>query len=375
MIINIIIIILTNSIKSIELDFSQSSCKNNPFLLLLPKDFQKTIKFTLSKNPKKRSLPFCKNVDKTCCTSFTFTNVKSYLKDHIYTPKKNIFNSNLNYYIDVLNEHKRNIVEGFKIKKNKYDDYFNNYKEKIKELVKIDEEIVKQSVLYNWDAFCNYICDFPKSLSYCNISADLFSVFNQNLYDYNFQCYNNENFLEHFSNLLKNFSIQLNKLNETIEEFYDKIFEVIDENKGIKNFDLLNKSLNDGLYVSKQINQYILCKQKNNVNIVNYYLNNNITNVNISCDYLLSNPCGLFDCLDGFFLQFYNINENNETILISQFNYSKINMIQNNQLDFSNNSKDFKDLVGNYLNFSKLLKQNYIKIKIYCFVIFLIIIF
>ena len=258
----IIIIIITNSIKSIQLDFSDSSCKNNPFLLLLPKDFQKTIKFTLSKNPKKRSLPLCKNVDKTCCTSFTFTNVKSYLKDHIYTPKKNIFKTNVNYYINILKEHKRNLVEGFKIKKEKYEEYFNNYKEKIRELVKIDEEIVKQSVLYNWDAFCNYICNFPKSLSYCNITANLFSVFNQNLYDYYFECFNDENFINYFSSLLTNFSNQLNKLNETIEEFYDKIFVEIDENKGIKNFDLLNKSLDDGLYVSKQINQYLLCNKK-----------------------------------------------------------------------------------------------------------------
>ena len=50
-------------------------------------------------------------------------------------------------------------------------------------------------------------------------------------------------------------------------------------------------------------------------------------------------------------------------------------MVQNNQLEFYNNSKDFKDLVGNYLNFSKLLKENFIKIKIYCFVLFLIIIY
>ena len=365
------------SINSIELDYSKSNCKNNPFLLLLPKDFQKTIKFTLSKNPKKRSLSLCKNVNKTCCTSFTFTNVKSYLKDHIYTPKKNIFETNLNYYIDVLNEHKRNLIEGFKIKKSSYEKYFNDYKQKIKELVKIDEEIVKQSVLYNWDAFCNYICNFPQSLSNCNISADLISVNNQNLYDYNFQCFNNKKFIDYFYLLLKNFSDQLKELNNTINNFYDQIIENIENNekKNIKNYDLLNNSLNDGLFVSLQINQFLLCQQKKNVNIVNYYLDNDIKNVNIECEKLLSNPCGLFDCLDGFFLQFYNINENNESILISQFNYSKINMIQTNEIDFYNNSKDFDDLVGNYLNFSKLLNEKIIKIKKYFFVLFLIIIF
>ena len=219
------------SIKSIELDYSNSNCKNNPFLLLLPKDFQKTIKFTLSKNPKKRSSSLCKNINQSCCTSFTFTNVKSYLKDHIYTPKKNIFKTNLNYYIDVLNEHKRNLVEGFKIKKSSYEKYFNDYKQKIKELVKIDEEIVKQSVLYNWDAFCNYICNFPQSLSNCNISVDLISVFNQNLYDYNFECFNNKKFIDYFYLLLKNFKEQLKNLNNTINNFYDKIIENVENNE------------------------------------------------------------------------------------------------------------------------------------------------
>ena len=95
---------------------------------------------------------------------------------------------------------------------------------------------------------------------------------------------------------------------------------------------------------------------------------------NIECEKLLLNPCGLFDCLDGFFLQFYNINENNESILISQFNYSKINMIQTDEIDFYNNSKDFDDLVGNYLNFSKLLNEKIIKIKKIFFVFFFIII-
>ncbi len=374
--INFLLILLIHSIKSIELNYSNSNCKNNPFLLLLPKDFQKTIKFTLSKNPKKRSLSLCKNVNETCCTSFTFTNVKSYLKDHIYTPKKNIFETNLNHYINVLKEHKRNLVEGFKIKKESYEKYFNDYKQKIKELVKIDEEIVKQSVFYNWDAFCNYICNFPQSLLNCNISADLFSVFNQNLYDYNFQCFNNEKFINYFHFLLKNFSEQLNELNNTINNFYDEIFDNIENNekKNVEKYDLLNNSLNDGLYVSKQINQFLLCKQKKNVNIVNYYLDNNITNVNIECEKLLLNPCGLFDCLDGFFLQFYNINENNESILISQFNYSKIHMIQTNEKNFYNNSQDFDDLVGDYLDFSKLLNEKFIEIKKIFFLLFFILI-
>ena len=128
------------------------------------------------------------------------------------------------------------------------------------------------------------------------------------------------------------------------------------------------------MYVSKQINQFLLCKQKKNVNIVNYYLDNNISNVNIECEKLLLNPCGLFDCLDGFFLQFYNINENNESILISQFNYSKINMIQTNEKNFYNNSQDFDDLVGNYLDFSKLLNEKIIKIKKIFFLLFFILI-
>ena len=49
-------------------------------------------------------------------------------------------------------------------------------------------------------------------------------------------------------------------------------------------------------------------------------------------------------------------------------------MIQTNEKNFYNNSQDFDDLVGDYLDFSKLLNEKIIEIKKIFFLLFFILI-
>jgi hypothetical protein len=111
------------------LSFTSGKCKDNPFLYLLPNKMRHTIELTLKGKPKKNKLNFCKNQNsgKTCCTSFTKENVQSYLIDHVYTPKQNIYKKNMYYYKDLLSEHKRNLIKGFKLKESDYNNLFSSY--------------------------------------------------------------------------------------------------------------------------------------------------------------------------------------------------------------------------------------------------------
>ena len=61
------------------------------------------------------------------------------------------------------------------------------------------------SVQYNWDAFCNYICNYPDSLKNCEIYAVRYKVNDKMLYDYKYNCKGNQTFIEEFKNLLMEF--------------------------------------------------------------------------------------------------------------------------------------------------------------------------
>src|SRR5574344_1872731 len=130
------------------LDYSDLNCKSNPFLFILPHQMRDTIELTLSGKPKHRSLSFCKNANlgKTCCTSYTFSNIKTFLTDHIYTPKRNIFDTNLYYYKNVIDEHKRNFKKGFHLSDSQFNAIFDEYHEKVKEIIALAREIVNYSV-------------------------------------------------------------------------------------------------------------------------------------------------------------------------------------------------------------------------------------
>ena len=342
------------------LSFTSGKCKDNPFLYLLPNKMRHTIELTLKGKPKKNKLNFCKNQNsgKTCCTSFTKENVQSYLIDHVYTPKQNIYKKNMYYYKDLLSEHKRNLIKGFKLKESDYNNLFSSYIKLINEIILLDEIIVKMSVQYNWDAFCNYICNYPDSLKNCEIYAVRYKVNDKMLYDYKYNCKGNQTFIEEFKNLLMEFQNHKNDLNDSIIKIYDEINkkneESIFDKVDSKLLTLYNNSIYDGRYVSLDLNRPSLCVEENNTAWINYYLNGTTNNSDTQCSTILNNPCGLFSCLDAFFLEFFDSQENNGTDILLQFNNSKIkiNLSDPGEMVYFNFSKDIQKLVKKKLTFS-----------------------
>ena len=376
-------ILCDDSIQLIDetlLTFQGEKCNDNPFLYLLPNRMRHTIELTLKKKPKKNKLGFCRNENsgKTCCTSFTKQNVESYLIDHVYTPKQNIYKKNMYYYKDLLNEHKRNLIKGFKLKESDYNELFSTYKTLINKIIEIDERIVKMSVEYNWDAFCNYICNYPDSLQNCKIYALRYKVNDKMLYDFKYECSANQDFINEFVSLLNQFYDYKHSLNNSIETFYEEIInkntDSINSKIDSKLLTLYNNSIYDGLYVSKQLNQPSLCEYDNQTNWINYYLNGSLLIKNTDCDTIIAQPCSLFHCLDAFFLEFFDTNENNSTDIIVQFNYTKVtlNLKSPSDMIYFNFTDDIEKLIDKKLTFTK---GKYLHIKKALYIIFIIIFF
>lgn len=348
-------------ISNKPLGYAEAKCENNPFLFLLPDQMRHTITITLSKTPGSRHLNFCQNenITKTCCTSFTYSNIKTYLTDHLYTPKRNIYETNLYYYKNVIDEHRRNIVKGFKIKKEVFEDLFRDYHEEVKKIIKLSEEIVTESVKYNWNAFCNYICNFPASLSNCKIYALLYNVDDRHLFDFKYECKGEETFIKEFVDKLKRFEDMKQKLNATIESYYKaindkslaKVQNLLDSSK----FALYKQTLEDGKYVSLNLNQPALWEKNKTTTYLNQRLNKTLVTINTTNEDIYKHPCGLYNCLDDFFMQFYDVHENNNSHIILQFNYSKtiITPINSNASNFIyyHFDDDIEDLTDGKIKF------------------------
>lgn len=347
--------------KTEPLNYTEAKCEDNPFLFLLPEQMRHTITITLSKNPGNRHLNYCQNenITKTCCTSFTYSNIKTYLTDHLYTPKHNIYETNLYYYKNVIDEHRRNIVKGFKIKKEVFEDLFRDYHEKVKEIIKLSEEIVTESVKYNWNAFCNYICNFPASLSNCQIYALFYNVDDRHFFDFNYECKGEKDFIDNFVSKLKAFEKMKQELNATIESFYteitskssSKVQNLLDSSK----FALYEQTLKDGKYVSLNLNQPALWEKNKTTTYQNQRLNKTLFTINTSNTDIYAHPCGLYNCLDDFFMQFYDVHENNNSHIILQFNYSKTTITPTNSTDsnfiYYHFDDDIEDLTDGKIKF------------------------
>lgn len=361
------------------LDYSDASCNNNPFLFLLPDNMRHSIKLTFSKNPKKQSLSFCKNknISKTCCTYFTYDNIKTYLNDHIYTPKYNIYKTNLFYYKNIIDEHRRNLIEGFKLSKDTFEFLFSDYHRKVKEIIKLGEDIVKDSITYNWNAFCNYICNFPESLKNCEIHRVEHTKEYKHFFDFKYTCGVDEEFIEQFAQKLNNFTAIKRSLNEDIHKFYFNIkskFGIIQESLSEKLFKLYNNSIEDGEKVSIQLNQPMLCGTQLSSIFLNDRVKNEYITVNTDCLKIAEKPCGLFNCLDDFYLQFFDIHENTDTHILRQFNFSKTEMIpkKKDELIYYDFRNEIKELAGDKIDFAN---NKYMKIYIINLLLYICILF
>ena len=321
-------------IKKTKIEYDKDiKCKDNPFLFLLPENMRHTIKITLSNKPGKKNLSYCKNsnIKKTCCTSFTYSNIKTYLQDHVYTPKENIYETNLYYFKNVIDEHRRNMVKGFKIKEKLFNELFDDYHDLVKKIIALSEEIVNQSAIYNWNAFCNYICNFPASLGNCDIYSLIYHIENKHFFDFQYECKGEKDFIDNFITKLKEFDDLKKNLNATIEQFYTQIDSISSSRIQLlldsSHFTLYTKSISDGKAVSLILNQPMLCEVNTTTEITNERLNRTKFKNQTDKETIYKNPCGLFNCLDDFFMEFYDSHENNASHILTQFNYTKTKII------------------------------------------------
>ena len=125
-------------------------------------------------------------------------------------------------------EHKRNILKGFKLSLDIYEKLFHDFQSHVKNLVEINERIVRMSVQYTWNNICNYICNFHDSLKNCKIYAVRYKINDKILYDYEFNCKMNKYFYNNFTRLIQKCREIKFNLNNTIEGFYKNIFKESD---------------------------------------------------------------------------------------------------------------------------------------------------
>lgn len=348
------------------LTYSTDKCKSNPMLNLLSKEMKSKIEMTLLNKPSNGRHDFCKIPKEkdndsilNCCSSFTYLNIKTYLNDYLHLPKQNIHERNLYYYKQLYDEHKRNLVQGFSFTESDFENIFSKLHYKIKEIIKISEDIVYESVQYNWDAFCNYICYYPSAIEQnCKIYQLNYTYNNINYDDYEYECKEDSNRVMKMTNLLHDFISIKNGLTETLNGYYKTIKTMVENNFKSKlepqKFTLLMNSINDGNWVASDLNQPFLCSKYPVSYIVNDHLNYTIVNVDTSCETLEQNPCGIFSCLDDFFMQFFDVSEFNQSYIVKQFNYTKSKVIPSDDTDLFgfNYSDEISNLIDGRLQFN-----------------------
>jgi hypothetical protein len=133
-------------------------------------------------------------------------------------------------------------------------------------------------------------------------------------------------------------------------------------------FQFYTKSIEDGQKVSLKLNDEMLCQKNKTTKFTNERATKEEITVDTTCDNILNKPCGLFNCLDHFFLQFFDIHENNNTHILKQFNYTKtkINPKKQDELIYYDFKNEIKKLAGDKIEFA-----NKAQIKISLLILFL----
>lgn len=317
------------------------SCKDNPMIDLLIKDFSSNLKnslYDLPLNTSSAELDSCNKTEVTCCSQSTLSLYEDYIKMIVLPNKQNIHLLNTNYYSLILDEHLRNFenfqLEGFTSES--FQVLFREYITKKNQLNSLVNDILKDSILNSWNSFCNFICHPPNiTKHYCRIYNNTLKV-NEKPYVYKtYQCdssfnsfLNLNNTLNQFNSIIKSMNSSLNSTYSSISDKVKKYFNESDMKDSIIKYNnmtkqqLVTNSLNDGLYVSQSISQSPICNSYEN-----------------GCESFIK--CLPYYCMDDLYLQFYN----NSTIYLKESlivsNYSVIELYEGNNT-YINYNKDIR---------------------------------
>lgn len=320
------------------------NCKDNPLIDLLPQYITKEIRDSLSNLPDSTQLPGCQTKN-SCCRKETLDVFSSYLKEVVLKNKFQIFEKNSKIYEKIIKEHNRNF-NAFQVKEEDFINIFSEYKDFSDKILNNNKSIIKQSLLFQWNSFCNYICS-PDYKSYCKVYNETISVNEKQYWSLKYDCSVDSDSSNQLNLMIKNFEEIINNADNTLEIIYDHIKE---KSKNIGNIQIetsfnveeipdledlnkerktnvqifINNSLKDGLHVSKSISEKKAICSRNSPD----------------CETIKSKICIPFFCFDDLFLQYYDDSTIYHSETLEKSNYTIVNVLNQTSTNFKNFNKD-----------------------------------
>jgi hypothetical protein len=326
-IIQSIILILSNEnylLNSTEIRFY--NCKDNPMLYLINIP---TFIDSLYDTPTQEIYNYC-NLQNTCCSSNSYKILLGHMQTDVITAKTNTFEQNLKFFGLTINEHSRNFINGFNIDSADFDRLFLKYRSLIDDLYMIVKDIVYKTVRYQWDSYCEYICN-PHALDDCQVYNNTYMLNDTIAYNLTYHC---EVYPDRVSNIksdIYSYISKIKSLNETLDSLYSEIIDTSNRTLTPTNMTLLLNSLYDGQIVSKSYTQNFICKDED------------------LCTEAVNVLCSLISCQDDIFMTTYQNN--------SFTTNNAINIVYSNTSSYPRiNDKD--EVINSYLSSYQFSDEN-----------------
>lgn len=340
---------------------SNETCKDNPLVDLLPVDLASSVRDSLKTVPDFTVLDYCNNIadmNETCCTKDTMDILYNQFTGTDVPEKLQIYEKNLYLFGPIIGEHIRNLKVGFNVDSETTNKLFANLTSYISGLSDLARNLIKDSLTYKWNSYCNYICR-PYASDYCNAYNVSYAYNNTVIYDLQYDCTVDSTYNDKMQSAAKSFYQNFSMINSTFEGLYGDIIKGVNSNVAIKSiittvqaqlnisqegdginttsgtgsvnstsiFSLLQQSLKDGLAVNRETAQTPIC------------------NNTFQCEDILEKYCVPFNCFDSSFLQFKDDSTLNQSAIMEMGNFSKITLNNKTQLTLARYDGD----VANYI--------------------------
>jgi hypothetical protein len=335
------ILVATEGLYSHSL-VEETGCKDNPLLKLINIP---TLVDTLNDTPEIEDTNYC-GLDTSCCSSKSYSVLFSHIETEVIAAKLNIFEQNSQFFKLIINEHKRNFVT-FGIDDVSFNSLFSTYNDLVDELYILINKIFIESVKYQWDSYCQYICN-PRAMDSCVVYNDTYYLNETFSYNYTYKCELATHRFSIIQEKIIEYSNTIVAINNTIDTIYNDIETKSNDTLTPTNITLLINSLIDGRYVSKSYSKNFVCK-----------------NDTSSCNSHIDNLCSIYSCNDDKFMKIY---EDNAIISLEdgmvEVKYTNLRLNTTNQHD-RDNTIDM--IIEGYKLSSAAYYTNYILVLfIYC---------